>query len=440
MTSRSRTVRRGHRPRILFSECSSVSARQALYALGRTGLQIDVCDPNPLFSLGRYSRFVRRVYRCPSFTADPEGYLRFLIGRLSAEHYDVLLPTHDQVFLLSRFRKVLERFVGLPVPDFADLERLQSKAEFLRVLDELGIPHPPTRLLRTRQDLVQAITNTSYIKLPYSTAGCGVWLVRTPGEAAQVADNLANMGLLAGDTEVLVQEPAQGVLSVVQSVFQDGRLLSAHCYQARALGVGGSARARVGAKHPIVLDHLAVLGAHLRWHGALSLDYIWDQQTGRPSYIDANPRIGETLNATLSGTNLCELLVEVGKGAVSRPPSRSARLQVKTHSVAMTLLAEAQAGATRRRLLAELARAWKGSDVYAGSQDEVTRPRDDALSVIPLCFLVVRLLVSPRLASRVITGTVNNYSLSEPAARRIRELTLTSVEIEPIGRRQSAKE
>jgi predicted ATP-grasp superfamily ATP-dependent carboligase len=412
-------VASGRRLRILLCEGSSLSARQTLYALGRTGAIFDVCDPQPLFCLARYSRYVRACYRCPPFALDPEGYRSFLCARLGAERYDVLLPVHDEVFLVARFQDDFRRRVGLAVPPFPALERLQSKSAFVRVLDELGLPHPPTTFVRTRAELRAACRFPCYLKLPYSTAGCGVWLVRDPAEAEGVADRLEAARILDGRSEVLVQQPAPGVLGVVQAVFQDGRLLAGHCYQARALGVGGSARARVSAFHPPVLDQVAALGAFLGWHGAMALDYLWDTETGQPSYIDANPRIGETFNATQSGVNLAATLVQVafGRPVAALPPSRPG---VRTHGVLMNLLAAAERGASRRALLAELVRGLLHRGLYAGSQDELTRPREDLLSALPPVFLVGQLLVTPRWAERIIHGTVDRYALTEKAARAIR--------------------
>jgi predicted ATP-grasp superfamily ATP-dependent carboligase len=413
------------RLRVLLTEGSSLSARQALYALGRRGHVLDICDPQPLWCLARYSRYVRACHCCPPFAADPAGYLDRLLDRLRSGRYDVLLPTHDQVFLLARFRDVAARWAGLAVPDFTSLERLQSKAGLLRVLDEVGLPHPPTVLARTRLDLEAACSEPCYIKLAYSTAGQGVWRVRTPEECRQVADRLDQAGAWAADTEVLVQQPAPGVLGVVQSVFQRGRLVGGHCYQARALGVGGSARARVSATHPGVLEHIAALGARLNWHGALMLDYLWDPATGRPAYIDANPRLGETLNATLSGVNLAQLLLDV---ALDRPVTgvRVSRAGVRTHSIAMTLLAQAAAGARRRQLLAELGRACLGLRLYADSQEELTRPVEDPLSLAPAAFLCLRLFLNPAAAGALIGRAVDNYALSEAAARAIRRLPAAS--------------
>jgi len=333
----------------------------------------------------------------------------------------VLFPVHDQVYLLARVQDAFVDKVGLPVPDFAAVERLQSKAEFVRLLVELNLPHPPTVLVRTRAQLEQAINFPCYVKLPYSTAGRGVWRVADAAGREVIADRLEKEGRLAGVSEVLVQQPAPGVLGVVQCVFQHGRLVAGHCYQALALGVGGSARARISVRRPLVLEQVAALGDYLRWHGALTLDYLWDDATGCPAYIDSNPRIGETLNATLSGVNLCAVLVKV---ALDLPVSSvvPGREGTRTHNTLLSLLAEAQNGRSRRVLMAELWQACTHQRPYAGSQDELVRPRDDILSLLPATWLTGRVLLSPRASERLVNRTVENYALTEDAARSIRGL------------------
>jgi hypothetical protein len=405
------------RLRILLTEGSSLSARQTLYALGRLGHVLEVCDPNPPFCLARFSRFVRACHRCPSFAADPAAYLDFLLRQIQRQRYDVLLPTHDQVFLIARFAERFRGRVGLAVPAFAALVRLQSKAAFMKLLDEMKLPHPPTRIIHSRQELEQVSGFSVYIKLPYSTAGRGVWRVEGPLEMHRLAEKLDQGGLLDGQTEILVQQPAPGVLCVVQSVFSRGRFLAGHCYRARALGVGGSASARVSINDPVVLEHVALIGASLGWHGALMLDYLHDVGAG-PAYIDANPRIGETMNATLGGVNLCEKLVQVSldeSAAAGRPP----REGIRTHAATMSLLARAMEGATRRQLLVELFKVWSGEGPYAASQDELTRPAEDLLSLIPAGYLVLRLLIRPDVARAIVARAVNNYALNEGTVRAL---------------------
>src|SRR4051812_36002702 len=117
--------------KILLTEGSSISSRQLLYDLGPNHT-IDILDPSRL-CLSRFSRYVRKWYRCPSFGKDPHGFLKCLSERLRAEAYDVLLPPHDEVFLIARVREALEKFVALAIPDFDLIERLQSKLQFLKI-------------------------------------------------------------------------------------------------------------------------------------------------------------------------------------------------------------------------------------------------------------------------------------------------------------------
>jgi predicted ATP-grasp superfamily ATP-dependent carboligase len=397
-----------------------LSARQTLCALGPLGYIIDVLDPHPLFCLARYSRFVRRCYQCPPFRTDPLGYWQFLKRRLQTERYDVLFPTHDQVYLLSRCQEELQPLVKTAVPSFAAIEKVQSKSAFARTLVELGIPHPQTRLVNNRNDLTSDATFPCYVKLPWSTAGQGVWLINDSNQLSRLADELQSAGYLNGVQEVLIQQPASGTLCVVQSVFDRGRLLAAHQYQALALGVGGSASARVSVHQTDVIDHLVLLGSALQWHGALMIDYLYDANTG-PSYIDANPRIGETFNAVQSGNNLAAKLVDVAVGNVGHAAARS-QASVRTHSLMMRLLATALQAKTRRALLHELRQAWKGEGVYHNSRDDITLPGDDPRSLIPFLVVISRLFWNPSAAQRITSGTVANYSLDAECAARVSSL------------------
>jgi hypothetical protein len=408
-----RVCRSRLRLRVLFTEGSSLSARHAVSALGPAGHALDLLD-SQRFGLARFSRYVRAWYRCPRFAADPAGYLEFLERRLRVGRYDVLLPVHDQVYLVSRFRDRLGKHVGLAVPPFSALERVQSKAEFVRLLDKLGLAYPATDLVDGPAGLERWASYPCFVKLAYGTAGRGVWHVPDGIAMRRLAQCLATSGRWAGRGQVLVQQPARGLFCTVQSVFQHGRLLAAHSYQARAVGVGGSAWARLGVDHPGVRHDLARLGAHLGWHGALHLDYFHDPGTQTAAYIDANPRIGETMNATLSGLSLCELLLRVSIGERLDPLPASAP-GLRTHSLVMSLLALAQQHATRRRLAAECSRAWAAKGFYRHSHEELTWPCEDPPSLLPAIVVALRLVLRPSAADAIVQGAVDSYALSEAA-------------------------
>src|SRR3981189_3376783 len=94
--------------RVVLSEGNSTSAREAITILGLSGHIVEVCDPSP-YCLARFSRFVAKFHRCPGMRDDPAGFLSFIEKLLAARHFDVLLPIHEQGFLLAR---VVERLAG----------------------------------------------------------------------------------------------------------------------------------------------------------------------------------------------------------------------------------------------------------------------------------------------------------------------------------------
>jgi predicted ATP-grasp superfamily ATP-dependent carboligase len=412
---------RGGRLRILFTEGSSLSARQTLYPLGGR-YEIDVMDADPLCQC-RFSSFVGRFIRSPPFSKEPAEFLRFLCELVRERKYDVVLPTHEQVYLLSRFRDSISRRVGLAMPPFASLERLQNKAEFGRLLSELGLPQPETVSVRSRRELDHAWTYPFYLKLPHSTGGSGVFFVKGEKELNDRINELEQRNLFDGESELLVQQPARGVLSTVQAVFNRGEMIGVHTFEARRLGVGGMSTARVSADHAVVREHTAMIGRHLDWHGAFFIDYFYDQVSGRPEYIECNPRIGETVNAMLSGVNLPELLVRISRGE-SPPTDPLGRTGVLTHNILMILISAAYEGQSRRALLHEIRECAAGRGLYANSEDELIRTQDDPLSRLPRFWITLQLLAYPPVARRIVSKTIANYALPESGTEGIKQLPL----------------
>ena len=415
--------RTGRAPiRILLSEGSSLSARQTITALGRCGYILDVCDPNPL-CISRFSRFVRHYYRCPAVGTDPIGYLAFVLNHLTRVRYDVLLPVHEQAFLFAKVQDRLPIGVGVALARFDAFLQVQGKVAFARLMERLSLPQPTTHIVRSRAELEAMDRFPCYIKTDYSTAGTGVWRVTGMVELDRVAITLEQQGLLDGTREIVVQEEAPGVLCQTQAVFVYGHLLAVHCTKTRGVSVGGGHAARTGVDHPQVLPHLVSLGRSLGWHGPLALDYLFDEATGRPTYIEANPRLVEPMNATLSGENLADLTVRVALGEIGASgDTRRGRPGIRSHSLMAILLGIADHGGSRREVLRTIVQDMRGHGIFTESREDLTPVRMDPPSLIPLGVVTGQLLLRPRAAHQISTGTVSAYSLTAAAVETIRAL------------------
>jgi biotin carboxylase len=407
--------------KILMTEGSSNSARQALYALGRHNT-VDILDPSPWCQC-RLSRFVRRWYRSPSYARNPCEYLTFLGKMLTRERYDVLFSTHEEVLLLSRVRDKLTERVAAAIPEYAAVVQVHSKLKFLALLRELQLPHPESNVVCDRKELCEWSDFPRFVKLDAATAGQGVCYVRNHRDLQAVLNGFENQRKWTDGSPLLLQRPAVGQQAVARAVFRRGELVGIHMSALRVRGVGGAATARTSCVHRTVIEHVRRIGERLAWHGPMFLDYFYDSATESPVYVEADPRIGDTGNATLSDVDICQQCIDV---ALNRDlaPSPETTLDVRSHSGFLQLISLSMDSATRRDLLREMWRQWRHHGVYEGSRDEVTSPTQDWLSVLPYAWVAAQLLVYPRSGARIVENTVANYSLSQETAEQIGNLPL----------------
>ena len=385
--------------RVLVSEGNSTSAREAITILGLSGHVVEVCDPD-LLCLARFSRFVRRVHRCPALRDDPAGFLAFVEHLLANRNFDVLLPTHEQGFLFARASGRLSGLAALALPGFENYRTAHNKAGFSRLLDRLGLPQPSTRIVNSEAELRAAICFPSVLKTAVGTASRGIWFVHGAGDLDHVLRDMFAQGLSANGSfadEVLVQDFVPGATGKAQAVFSHGRLLGFHGYRQIAGGAGGGEAIKQSECRPEVRAHLARIGEHLAWHGALSVDYIITGAT-TSLLIDCNPRLVEPMSAYLSGVDLVGLLLMVSQQQpiASVPDSRDG---VRTHLKIQALLGCALRGASRRALLRECWNVANSRGDYAGSAEELTPVRQDWISIVPLLAVVITLLFRPKLAA-----------------------------------------
>ncbi|TXK41036.1 hypothetical protein [Nonomuraea sp. C10] len=383
--------------RILLSDGSGVTSRQCATVLSRAGHHVEALSPDPR-CLCAFTRHVRRVHRVPSYGADPYGWLEAATGVYRRGGFDVLLPTQEQVAVLSR-----EGGAGTAtaVPPFAALAAVQDKVSAHATLARFGLPQPASAVVR---DLSGWDGYPAYVKRPIGTAGSGVRRLAGPGEPLGPSWD--------GEPELLVQREVQGPLAMVQSVFATGALVAFHaCLRVREGARGGAGHKR-GVALPEVREHLRALGEGLGWHGALSADVVLGADG--PAFIDVNPRLVEPVNALLSGVDLITPLLDLALGRAARPQP-AAVPGVRTHQLLLAVLGAASRG--RAAVLAELTGAVLRRGPYEGGTEELT-PGFDPRAMALVAAAAGATLVRPAAWRWFASGSVTAYAL-EPEGWRL---------------------
>jgi hypothetical protein len=401
--------------RVLLSEASSLTAREHLSVLGPTGIDVDALSSVSL-PLSRFSRWSSQIIRVPAIPEDPLGYLEAIGRLLTSGRYDALLPTHEQAWLLAAGRHLLPSDVPLAVSPIEAFDLVQSKVDFCRLLDEMGLPQPAWSLV-TGPDHVAAVGFPCWMKAEFSTAGRGVRHVESRESAAR-----AFAELCAPDVRVLVQQPAEGSYAQVAALFSHGQLVAVHCSEQVGVGAGGSAAARIGVDHPLVREHVTRLGAFLGWHGGLTMDYL--HLNGEPAYIECNPRTVEPANAAASGVDLPQLTVAISRGDSLPDVPVVGRAGQRTHSAMALMLGDAENG-SRLSSLKTVLTALTGRGTYRGSREVLTPLRTDWQSAVPLAVTALRVLARPTSVGAIAAEAVRGYSVPASAVDQARSATTT---------------
>ena len=400
--------------RILLSEGSSTSAREAVTAFGVRGHAVELCDPDPR-CFARFSRFVRKFHRCPGLRDEPLQFLDFVVDLVSRERFDVLVPIHEQGFLFAAAADRLAPHVAVALPSFDHYRRAHSKAGFHALLTELGLPEPPTSIVTTAAELRAAVRYPSQIKAAIGTASRDTWQVRDPAELED-----AIRGLQEGNSfgePIVVQDFAEGPVEHAQAVFFRGELIAMHACRQILRGQGGGDALKESVARPEVEEHMRSMGRALAWHGAWSLDYILTEQG--PAYIDSNPRLVEPMSAQLCGLDLAELLLQISLGR--RPAPARSRAGERTHLAMQALLGVANRTASRGKILSEARHLIARDGHYRNSQEELTPVRLDWLSGVPLFTAFVLLLTNPAGSTALAKGGWGAHLLTPQSIKTIEE-------------------
>jgi len=336
---------------------------------------------------------------------------------LARERPEVLLATQEQVAVISLRSGDLDRLgVATVVPSFAALRRVQDKLSADRTMRGAGLRRPESWVATSRAQLVEGRPGAAFLKAPIGTASTGVRYVEDTDQLGIAAAELERAGAFL-DGGVLIERPVPGPLLMVQSVFDHGRLLALHVNERTREGAGGGASSKTSRDGSDLADDVTALGAHLGWHGALSLDAIAGDDG--PVWIDVNPRLVEPVNAARSGVDLLGPLLALAQGAPPPAPVVGGQVGIRTHQLLLAVLGAAQAGDGRRGVARELLHAATRRGPYTGSTEELTPLTGDPRSALPVLAASVACLLRAPWHRTFTTSAVSNYALTPPGWREL---------------------
>lgn len=314
------------------------------------GSTVYVADSVPC-RISSYGRAVAGTFRLPPPRFAAGEFAGELARILQERRIDLLLPTCEEVFYVSRLRHRLPRQCLVFAPPFDQLRDLHSKRRFLELAAHCGANIPNSACISNIRDAVTWSEGRPVVLKPeFSRFGVHV--------------RLHPEGIPAGSAELepmggwVVQEFCAGRELCSYSVAVDG-VVTAHVeYQPRYRMASSSSFYFDPCSAPGIRDFVDRFVRKIDFTGQISFDWIIGRD-GRPSVLECNPR-------AISGLHLFDMLDPLPAAIMGQAKSCIIPRQRRPKMFSAIMVSMGLRGALRTRRLGEWLADWRrASDVLS---------------------------------------------------------------------------
>jgi predicted ATP-grasp superfamily ATP-dependent carboligase len=277
---------------VTYGWCRSAYAVAA--SLGRKGLSVHIGDASSL-AMSRFSRYAASFTRLPDFFIEPDRYIDALLEALKKTGSQVLLPCHEDVGLISRYRDRFPEHVRTSVPDWKTYQSAEDKLNLMEIASRSGCPAPQFYPIHTQKELDGLANELNFpivLKTRIGNSAKGVAIAQNVQDLKKKYHALVDTYHLSEDRWPFLQEYLPGRAVGVCALYNQGKRVAwfgEEYIRCKEPGRFGTSTLRRTWHDPETIEQaLTVLDA-LQWHGLAHLDLIQDRQ-GVFKIIEINPR------------------------------------------------------------------------------------------------------------------------------------------------------
>lgn len=258
-------------------------------SLSSKGIKVFTGDTS-LINMNKFSMLGNTSFKYPSFYESKENFLKQLNRYLNANQIPYLIPTHEEIFLISKYQSQLEGIKTL-VPDFESLKTAHKKNLSSALAGQLGISIPLTITPQNEADCIAFLhAHESPVVLKYenSNSSKGVFYI---SKTKQFEIHYKNIG------GFILQEYVTGEGYGVSMLYHKGEARAAFMHKRleEKLSTGGTSTLRIGTRNEILEQWSQQMLDHLSWNGVAMVEYKYDEKKKKGWFIEINPRFWGSL-------------------------------------------------------------------------------------------------------------------------------------------------
>jgi predicted ATP-grasp superfamily ATP-dependent carboligase len=286
----------------LVAIAKSAPALAMIRSLGKKGIEVtgasDVKSDFPLFS-----KYCRKRIILKTDSGSVGETIEELLDIVKHNHYDVFLPVmrEDLLLGLAKRKNEFEQYTRLALPSAEQLNILNNKATVSSLLSELGTPGPRTYFIDSDSVLasIQEKVVFPLVIKPFIGEGAkGVKIINDPKELAGAYHEIKSAFGPAFIQEFIFGTKYTAVF-LLNKNYEVRRFFVHRAIREYPI-TGGPTCFLESVKYDPIFEPGLNLLKRANFTGLASMEFIVDQNDGKPKIIDVNPRFYGPLQCSIS--------------------------------------------------------------------------------------------------------------------------------------------
>jgi len=269
---------------VLITGARAPAALHLCRLLKKNGHTVIIADSIP-YPLSKVSTSTDYFYEIPSPKWKTDECISALQLIIQSHDVDLLIPTCEEIFYISKHKEKLSRFCHIFVDEFQKLALLHNKWEFIQFVTKLGWPVPATYRTNNEQIIQEMIQQTS----PATPFVLKPIFSRFSDKVAFITKEDIEKGITMDKQNYIIQEFIKGTQHCSYSIVQSGKVLAHSVYKTEFTAGLGATIAFEHINHPKIDQFVEHIVKELNFSGQIAFDFIIPED-GDAIPIECNPR------------------------------------------------------------------------------------------------------------------------------------------------------
>lgn len=268
------------------------------------------CADSISHPLSRFSNSCAKSYKVASPRHNTNQYIADLIRICNTHQIDMIIPTCEEAFYLSKHRAKFPVGVDVFIADFDIMKTLHSKWDFINLVQSKGLKAPQSWLIKNSEDLEKVPMATFILKPVFSRFGSSVHKVEN-----RAYPNIS----ISEDKPWIAQEYLPGKVWCSYSVVRNGKMLLHANYSSEFKVNNGASIHFQHEKIAAIEEWIEHFVSSIDFTGQIAFDFIQSEE-GDFLPIECNPRATSGIHLVRHLSAFTEMLVN-GGGLLQQPPN-----------------------------------------------------------------------------------------------------------------------